>query len=111
LNREYTFLGVGRSRAVFLGPNKLFVVKIPINEEGELANCREERLYKKEKNRPDSHWARCRLYPGTMILIMEYVESIHDIPGEKKLPKWVFNIDCAQVGFNKKGKLVAYDFG
>ena len=40
---------------------------------------------------------------------MEYVE--HADRFDNELPDWTGFVDCGQVGFTKKGELVAYDFG
>lgn len=81
--------------------------------------------------------ARCRLIPSTYILVMEFVWPNGDgeIGGalsqrfqdaEEHWPAWARNrfqhvdsedlpiwaqwLDCQQVGFNRKGELVAYDY-
>lgn len=44
-----------------------------------------------------------------LILVMELIDTKFLKPEEQ--PEWVDFVDCAQVGFNRKGKLVAYDYG
>ena len=48
--------------------------------------------------------ARCMMAIG-YLLIMEYVDPVSGV-----LPQWCEEFDD-QVGYNKKGKLVAYDYG
>lgn len=43
--------------------------------------------------------------------MMEYVDhwsNLHHSTGE--LDNWCLKVDCCQVGYNKKGNLVAFDF-
>lgn len=55
-----------------------------------------------------ARFARCRLVPGTFLLIMERVKEAPDAD----LPDWSFAMDCRQVGYAAKdGLIVAYDFG
>lgn len=41
---------------------------------------------------------------------MEYIEPITSFK-DKKLPDWINSVDGGQVGYNKKGLLLAYDYG
>ena len=89
----------------------------------ELINCRAKASWK---------LARCRLIPRTLLLVMEFVwptggggesqrkeEAIPHFPkwtnrffhlNWRDLPGWCNNVDCEQVGFNRQGNLVAYDY-
>lgn len=110
------YLGSGRNRAVYLLPGGKYVIKIPINALG-LADNDEEHCFRHMKDpwaKKERVFARCRLIPGTFLLVMEYVEdaSYQEIRNKLgKVPEWVGCIDSGQVGFNRQGKLVAYDYG
>lgn len=98
-------IGVGRSRAAFR--SKSVVFKIPINGQGFHDNAWEARNYQKrtEKSLP---MAKCRIIDinDIPILAMELVEYIP----YNESPKWADWVDCRQVGKNKKGEVVAYDY-
>lgn len=100
----FKYLGSGRNRTTYLLPSGKYVLKIPRNEAGVFDNADEEALslYK-------TH-ARCRTIKlfGTLCLVMEYVEQASL---DKELPTWCDFVDCRQVGYNRKGKLLAYDYG
>ncbi len=102
----FIFLGEGSQRRVY--GHKNFVIKIPLDWDGLNSNDREARVYKSTND----GWsrgikrARCRLHPSGL-LIMEYVAPAH----RKSLPEWACYVDCQQVGYNRKGQLVAYDYG
>jgi hypothetical protein len=101
-------LGWGNNRVVF-DTGKGFVVKIPRNELGTSDNFDAFRCEKPE-------WceiARCRLVEikiendSYFALVMEKVTMP---PRGFKYPDWTSYIDCAQVGFNRAGNLVVYDW-
>jgi hypothetical protein len=99
----------GRHRLVF--ESQHCVIKIPLNAEGDMANCNEQYTFRKNR---DDIYARCRqVQIGDMyVLFMEKVRTrFNPYDKNEKFPDWVDSIDCGQVGFNSKGKLVAYDFG
>lgn len=138
----WILIGQGRHRMCYLLPSG-YVLKAPFSESGEKANRLEAEMW---RNRHDSgslpRWARdwkfarCRLIPGTDLLVMEFVwptfsawfgGSSQKTKGvEKHFPEWSrrffpvglddlpywarIEIDCEQVGFNRKGELVAYDY-
>lgn len=103
------FLGSGRHRAVFLLKSKNSVIKIPLNEDGVVANAQEYRNYlaSKTSNGHIIYVARCR--PFYHCLLMEYVNPIDKTKIIPTLPDWAYWVDNLQVGLNKKNKLVAYD--
>jgi hypothetical protein len=111
-DKGFKKLGQGRHRCVYLCPSGHYVIKFPINSDGEVANIEEAQAYKNGRGCV----AKCRLfeYNEACCLIMEAVAFPDD--GEawhqwsQTLPKWVKYIDCWQVGYNRKGELVAYDF-
>lgn len=107
---DFQLIGEGRNRLVYRRGN--FVVKVPKNNCGVLDNHREYHIF---SSTTDGwlfglRYARCRLMkPNYCLLVMEYV-----IPYQEpldKLPLWTYSVDCAQVGYNRKGHLVAYDYG
>lgn len=103
----------GNSRIAFFDDNKKFVYKIPRNYDGITNNQREQRLFKLHIR--GEGWipvARCKVFNpnpdiGLPILVMEKIEK-SSLKGTK-IPDWVFFVDCQQVGYDKNGKLVAYD--
>lgn len=101
---SYTYLGTGRHRAVFRRGS--VVVKIPINEEGFLANHREALEYERGKVTPRFiPVARCKqLKNGWLVMVyVEYAGRSHN------LPVWVDFVDGRQVGLTRHGELVAFD--
>lgn len=114
---NYIYLGAGRYRQVYLLPSRKFVVKVPINMDGVIANDNEYKYWKNRKTIKEkfgTELARCRLYQGPVyqdkLLVMEYV-SLKHYPNNFGIPDWVFNLDAHQVGYDPQGKLVAYDYG
>jgi len=104
IDKGYTYLDEGRHRVCFLSPNKNWVVKLARDFSGACANASERYAYSKKESR--NILARCKLL-NSDILVMEYVEYIE----YSELPSWAGNIDCYQVGRNRKGEIVAYDYG
>ncbi len=53
--------------------------------------------------------AKCKLIyvGGIPVLVMEFVKQIP----YKEMPDWADFIDCGQVGYNRRGNIVAYDYG
>lgn len=102
---------VGRTRAVF-DRGDGYVIKVPMNGEGYASNGREVNCYQMED--PYTPVAECwhqddySITPkGVPTLIMEKVE--HCRADYRDMPDWVMSVDGGQVGYNKKGELVAYD--
>lgn len=110
-NPNWIYLGSGRHREVWRLPSGN-VLKIPKGMTGEAANVEESKMWINRFNLEDCHsdWklARCRLIPGTFILVMEYLRP-HKMCYDE-LPYWCQLVDGGQVGFNRKGELVAYDY-
>jgi hypothetical protein len=97
----------GRNRIVF--ESKFCVVKAPLNLEGVDDNQKEARLFNTNKK---NMYAKCRLAKvhNTYLLVMERLRELkwneRDI-----LPEWAKSLtDGQQVGFNSKGKILAYDY-
>lgn len=116
--QNYSYIGYGFTRWVFLSPDKSNVIKFPITMFGLSANETEEKIYRYSiKNKTTMQFAKCRLIENC-ILEMESVECFGMKEGMKDLreigieyPDWAKNIDCFQVGFNKDMMIVAYDYG
>lgn len=110
----------GRNRIVFdMG---MFVAKLPCawggfgdnDWEGSVSNSKEQML------EPTKHlqYARTKLVyvGGIPVCYMEKVDEALDIDGihpfdNKRMPGWVSYVDCGQVGYTRRGRLVAYDWG
>jgi len=116
--KPWVFVGEGRHRRVFRRNN--VVIKIPLNEEGIDANRREAYIYTCRDSSGYSYckYAKCRLIKDTDILMMEWAhyprEGITDERGYipyKDMPDWAWRVDLFQVGYNRKGKAVTYDYG
>lgn len=101
LTKGLQFIGDGRNRKAYR--HKGYVIKVPLNVFGMLDNEIEAKAFKRYGE--EFPYARCKLIG--VCLVMEYVEHTW----EKNLPDWVMSIDCGQVGYNRKGKLLAYDYG
>lgn len=98
-------LDFGRNRVVFA--NDRIVVKFPRNCNGEADNCWEGSCRGPTKARGK----RIEL-DGFICVMQERVQRIYaDVPRPDVLPKWADFIDCLQVGFDRQGRLRAYDFG
>lgn len=101
-------IGVGRNRCVFRDGDN--VVKVPLNEYGVTDN-EHEACYGESYLKGYLKYARCHRVDepsGLPIVIMEYVKPASY---KKSMPDWVSYVDCQQVGYNKDGELVAYDYG
>jgi hypothetical protein len=92
------WVGAGRHRAVF--QRGRVVVKVPLSQAGIQDNQLEARRW---RERAHPHLARCRL--AGPLLVMERVSTRSQNP-----PEWADTIDCSQVGLNRKGRWVAYDY-
>ena len=105
LNEKYEYVGRGRNRIVFKSKSGKYVIKVPRNFEGGSDNFCETKKIDFGFPVPKSR----RIMLGDFCcVIMEYVE--HASFKENKSPDWVPWIDCGQVGYNRKGELVAYDY-
>ena len=102
----WKYLGQGNYRKTYLLPSGKYVIKIPINDDGQYNNWGEVKEYKEDKS---GLLARCRLfkYRNQLCCIMEKLTIPKDL---HNLPDWCSGIDCQQVGYTRKGKLVAYDW-
>lgn len=104
----------GRNRNVFIMNG--YVIKLPRNIYGAIDNEWEGCISNANDDPEEIRYARTRLayFNGVPIIFMEYVEyasneKMKTVLG--KVPSWTLSVDCGQVGFNKKGKLLAFDYG
>ena len=109
---------VGRNRNVFKLSSRV-VVKIPTCLDGFADNDWEGSLSNDGEYEFDNgyvQYARTRLcyYKDVPIVFMEYISYA----GEEEIttrmgyePEWVMSVDSGQVGFNRLGHLVAFDYG
>lgn len=103
--REEDWIGCGRNRAVFRRGR--VVVKVPINAAGVDDNLYEVSLFERYgQTKGYVPYARCRR--AGLLLVMEYVMHVG---WHSNQPSWCPSVDCGQLGKNRKGRLVAYDFG
>lgn len=114
LNSGAEWVGTGTSRICFSYPGSNTVIKIPFNSAGQEASRREEQAFKDFQKWPQvcTPIADCSFVDFTSSLGMKLLvmEQLHEFPGTIiGLPDWVAGVDCGQVGYNSKKKLVAYD--
>lgn len=104
----------GRNRAAFIFSN--YVIKLPMCPAGCGDNDWEGSISTGD-NPNDIQYARTRLLywkNKIPIVLMERVEHARSADIIAKLgeePDWCMSVDCGQVGWNRAGKLVAYDYG
>lgn len=109
----------GRTRCAFIFDR--YVVKLPITQGGIGDNDWEGSVSNGPEQNEDEHvqYARTRMhyYKGLEffpVVFMEFVQWARGAEIVAKLghePDWVDCVDCGQVGFNRAGKLVAFDYG
>lgn len=114
--KELVYLGQGRNRTVYRRGN--YVIKIPHNIHGIHDNHYESDVYLRFKGKESYiKYARCRLKGD--ILVMEYARYPGEYADEtgylpwacRAIPAWVDSVDCRQAGYNRRGEIVAYDYG
>ena len=107
-NKKHYFYASGSKRKAYISPDKSYIIKVPFNVTrlGLEENLEEFNIYSNSK---EYIYAKCELIENNW-LKMEYVEpatlSIND-----DCPDWVSTIAETQVGYNRDGKLLAYDYG
>lgn len=103
---NYEVVGRGNTRLVIKRPNSNWVIKLPIREKGKEDNEMEYFLFK-SGTRPAVQKAKCKLVyiKELPLLLMEFV-----IPIDSDFPQWAFQVDNKQVGKNRNGRIVAYDY-
>lgn len=113
---KYGNYELGRNRLVFF--SKFSVIKIPTANDGCADNdwegsvCGGIARSREWESQEDANYPNTKLLEidGLVCVMMERVEPVH-FDNYNKVPDWVKGIDGGQVGFTKKGKLVAYDYG
>ena len=118
INSKLTILGSGRHRFCFTGNDDQYIIKVPKSYDGIIDNGIEAKTYRdyadkvlrNEYDMSRPHYAFCYIEKlwSVDLLIMERL--IYP-KREDALPEWTDFIDCMQVGYNKQGKLLAYDYG
>ena len=107
LYRKYGAPDTGRTRAVFkTGEGE--VIKVAFTNEGDVSNRNEVQNSKLEEPFIPSAAARYEKLNNVDVVIMEEVQIVM-VRNYNDYPDWVGYVDGAQVGYNKKGELVAYD--
>ena len=95
----------GRNRLVFA--NARIVLKFPRGAAGEADNCWEGSCQGPTKAR-----GKRIILDGFICVMQERLQRIYsDVPRPQTLPSWVDSVDCQQVGYDRQGRLRAYDFG
>jgi hypothetical protein len=103
----------GNRRVVYKISDK-FVVKVPLNQDGIDHNKEERKIYL-SSTKDNCRYARCYLFHDkdtsnlVPLLIMDIVAPVQD-DERQRLPEWTLSIDLQQVGYNKRGELVAFDY-
>ena len=125
LFKRYLAKGVpyecGRNRCTFIF--RTYVVKLPLTDYGISDNDWEGSVSNDPDFTPEPgtedwyiQYARTRLaqvgsVPVLLMERVEYATYATIMEREGKEPDWIASVDCGQVGYNKSGKLVAFDYG
>lgn len=105
LTAKYGEPSCGKDRAAFI--SKHCVLKFPINDCGEMANDWEGSLI--SDTTAKGKWLEI---DGFVCVMQEkLVEVDWSVNEYSDFPDWVGCIDCGQVGYDRRGRLKAYDFG
>lgn len=105
--KKLKLLGIGTTRAVYEG--KSVVVKVQLDNRY-CENTTEALRFKHHGKSPEPRnpsFARCRLLKNGW-LVMEKVAPRYNTG--RRPPEWGWGFDCCQVGLDKKGRWVAYDY-
>ncbi len=99
---------IGRTRIVFLLDET--VLKIPLTDEGLYANALEADHSRREGKTGSIPIADCAIdwHGDLSVLRMERVDITPSLDGSPK-PAWTGAVDCGQVGYDREGRLVAFD--
>lgn len=111
LKDQYECIGLGRNRIVFKMRSGNYVLKFPLGCNGESDNDWEGSVVTNKNHdlndgsviTPKTRWLS---YKGFICVLMEYIDENID-----EYPEWSASVDCQQVGVNKKGQILAFDFG
>jgi len=108
--RSQSEISVGRNRiCINLGA---YIIKLPRNGAGFIDNDWEGSI----SNAPGENTETEIQYPHTRLFYVKkkvpilFMETVTPAPFLKS-PEWVYAIDSGQVGYTKRGRLVAYDYG
>lgn len=116
LTEKYgTPIGSGLTRVVW-NTGKGHVIKVPRDDKGCNDNTWEASTSIVQNKKSDEGYTHCRFFlvNDYCVAIAEFVQeaSYDDIKEAFNfIPEWIYYIDCAQVGFDKKGFLKAFDYG
>ncbi len=112
------YVDSGSTRDTYMSKSGLFVVKVPRDPVFQDDNYNEAITYKNTGGigwDDETRYAKCRLFTfhGVKLVIMETVEVIrhpewYEAPLD--LPEWINYLDNKQVGYDRQGRLVAYDY-
>jgi len=103
----WTFLSSGKNRRVWRRGN--VVLKIAYVEDGLLANKRERFLYINYRD----YFAPCRLVNDNILMMraLTPMDESFDEDLYEMIPEWANQLnDGPQVGIDKNGKILAYDY-
>jgi len=99
-------IDAGRNRLVF-STGRGFVLKFPRSLNGEADNN-----YEGRHRGPTKARSRRVEFMGFCCVMQERLQRLHhDVKRPRNLPVWVDSVDCAQVGYDRQGRLKAYDYG
>lgn len=107
LTNKYGTPKIGRTRAVFDSQDGN-VIKVPFNDEGEMANGYEHKAGKQQDPYIPVAANHFDQIDGVDVLVMEKVRE-HRFKSYNDVPEWVGSVDSGQVGYDRNGNLVAYD--
>lgn len=98
---------VSRTRVIYMFEDH--VIKVPLTDEGEYSNGLEVNV----SNQGDIPIAKSEFitinHNGKEIEVMK-MEKVQPVNADyDKMPNWIYQIDCGQVGLTRTGELVAYD--
>ncbi len=107
------YQGIGNQRVAYRTRSGRYVVKFP-RDDASGGECDNEFEYRSHHGDIWFPTARCRLVTlsGRPCLVMEFVQAIDydSNPPPLPLPEWTHGVDCQQVGYTRRGELVAYDW-
>jgi hypothetical protein len=110
---KFLYIGHGRHRDTYL--HKRCVIKVARCIEGIQANNEELDIFRSRDKKNDKiegieivRYARCRRFNEVAIVMESIVEF--DFSKGHYVPNWAWDMDGGQVGWNRKCRLVAYDY-
>lgn len=106
-SNNWKYISEGRHRKVYKRGG--VVLKIPANLSGFEANIREREIYLSRRN--EGIFAPCRLLPNGCLMMVALNNTRGCCDYDKNDPSWAQELmDGPQIGFDRNGKLVAYDY-